>query len=332
MDAAPNMNTHPGGAPSAFNPPRRLPSVRRTTTHDGTWPEGFSGPIAMVASGRDLLTTRDGRAVVLDAARLDVVAHYFEGTVTAITALPHDPAVPKLVGTRIHAGFRPAVEAALPGERASRRVRFQLLDELPAAILAGGRSLRAAGIPIERKGKMLPVDLCAGWADGGTLLTGFSDFGPPLHVGPTAPVVESDYDTLAWHEMTPLPPHGTRRRRRLDLWEEDGGVWVDCFFRDSHVDADAVETVVHEWTVRAQVDPATRGFMSGAAQMGPLPYPECPAAAASAGRLAGMPLDGLRRAVKTSFVGPSTCTHLNDTLRSMEDVGALLDALHAHEA
>jgi hypothetical protein len=31
--------------------------------------------------------------------------------------------------------------------------------------------------------------------------------------------------------------------------------------------------------------------------------------------------------VRSTFVGPTTCTHLNDTLRVMEDACALLAAL-----
>jgi hypothetical protein len=276
----------------------------------------------VVANGRDLLTTEDGRAIVLDAVRLDILS--LDGALTAITSEPVDAGLSKLAGVHALAGFRRAVEEALPGESTSRRVRFQLLDELPAAILASARALRAAGIPIDRKGRALPVDICAGWAAGGTLLAGFTDFGPPLRIGPESPMLESESDPFAWHLTAPLPAHSTRRRRRIDVWEQEGLARVDCFFRDSHVGADGVETVVHEWTVQGEFDPVTKRFVSGAAQTGPLPYPECPGAAASAGRLSGMPLDGLRRGVKNSFAGPSTCTHLTDTLRSMEDVGALL--------
>ena len=38
----------------------------------------------------------------------------------------------------------------------------------------------------------------------------------------------------------------------------------------------------------------------------------------------GRPMRGLRRHVRDSFLGTSTCTHLNDTLRSPEDIPALL--------
>ena len=61
-----------------------------------------------------------------------------------------------------------------------------------------------------------------------------------------------------------------------------------------------------------------------------LPWVECPEAAASAGRLAGMSVMGLRPDVRAQFVGPSTCTHLNDVLRGLEDVEWLVRELE-HE-
>jgi hypothetical protein len=38
-----------------------------------------------------------------------------------------------------------------------------------------------------------------------------------------------------------------------------------------------------------------------------------------------MPLSELRERVRGEFVGTSTCTHLNDTLRAIADLDALLD-------
>jgi hypothetical protein len=318
-----------GGNAATSTPPRRRQSVRRTTTHDCWRRDGLSGPVLLSARGRVLYTAADGRAEVIDAARIEATAESLHGVLTAITMEPAHPGAAQAIGLSMLGGFRRAMEAAMPGEAASHSVRFQLLDDLPAAILGSGRALRAAGIGLARGDRPPPVDLCAGWAAGGTLLAGLDDFGPPLHVGPVAPDVLPQDDPLAWHEIAALPPHGTRRARRLDLWREDGKTWAESFFRDSHVDADGVETVVHEWTVRAELDPQTRTFLSSSARMGPLPYPECPGAGASASRLGGMAFDGLRRSVSKTFTGPSTCTHLNDTLRSMEDVGALIDRLQA---
>ena len=60
-----------------------------------------------------------------------------------------------------------------------------------------------------------------------------------------------------------------------------------------------------------------------------LPWPECPAAAASASRLGGQPVANLRDVVRQEFTGITTCTHLNDLLRSLADVATLADALGA---
>jgi len=54
-----------------------------------------------------------------------------------------------------------------------------------------------------------------------------------------------------------------------------------------------------------------------------LPWQECPAAAASAQRLVGIDLAEVVARVRADFVGPSTCTHLNSTLRALADLQAL---------
>ena len=113
----------------------------------------------------------------------------------------------------------------------------------------------------------------------------------------------------------------------MDVWIDGGIGSVDCFFRDSHADDHGVERVVHEYTARATVDPETDRIVASEAIAGALPYPECPGATASAERLAGVRVVELRDSVSASFVGPTTCTHLNDTLRALEDAGALLRAL-----
>lgn len=284
--------------------------------------------MSVLALGRDLLTQADGHTVLLDSSRLSVGAEYLGQAITSITADPPHPGLEVLVGVRAFSGFRSAVGRALPGEAQTRSLRHQLLDDLPGALLVSGRALRAAGVPIHMKGPVQPrTDICAGWVTGGTLLAGWTEDGPPLFPGPPAPALEPEDDALAWHEHGALPAHATRRRRRLDVFEEDGAVLVDCLLRDSHVDHEGLERVVHEYSVSASFDPATRSLTSCEANAGPLPYPECPGAAASAGRVAGAPVEGLRALVRESFVGPTTCSHLNDTLRSLEDVGALVSAM-----
>jgi hypothetical protein len=142
---------------------------------------------------------------------------------------------------------------------------------------------------------------------------------PPMTIGPPAPRLDRADDPDAWHEIAVPPPRTIRRRRRIDLTVREQ-LQVDAMFRDSHFDDDRVESVVHEYALRAAVDAGT--FVITAADATPhvLPYVECPSAAASTTRLVGLRLDEVRDRVRSEFVGTSTCTHLNDLLRSLEDV------------
>ena len=126
--------------------------------------------------------------------------------------------------------------------------------------------------------------------------------------------------------LAPLAPQSIRRRRRLDL--VDGDVLaLDVHFRDSHRGSEGGEDVLHEYTVTGTVDPTSLVVLSSQATARTLPWPECPNALASAGRLVGEPVAGLRSTVATGFKGTTTCTHLNDVLRSVAGVVALAGAL-----
>jgi hypothetical protein len=145
---------------------------------------------------------------------------------------------------------------------------------------------------------------------------------PPVVTGPAAPPLATG-DRLGWHETGRLPPHAMRRSRRMDVTPGPLAS-IDVLYRDSHVDEDGTETIVHEYTISASVDTSDGVLVSCSAAPRVLPWVECPAAALSASRLVGLPVSGLRRHVRDTFLGTSTCTHLNDTLRSLEDIPALL--------
>ena len=151
--------------------------------------------------------------------------------------------------------------------------------------------------------------------------------------GPPAPLLTRADDTLAWHEEPVMELNAMRRRRRIDVRRgttDDAPIDVDVFFRDSMVEAVnglGVETVIHEYGIDACVDRATRRIVSIAAIAHVLPGPECPSAVASAQRLVGMSVDDVRAHVRDEFRGTTTCTHLNDALRSIGDLGALLTLL-----
>ncbi|SHN48110.1 DUF2889 domain-containing protein [Cryptosporangium aurantiacum] len=132
------------------------------------------------------------------------------------------------------------------------------------------------------------------------------------------------WDPVAWHDRPDLPPHAVRRARRLDLWSADGLLELDSWYRDSHVDADGRESVIHEWAVRGTVDPSDYRIRAMTATPRVLPWVECPSSAASAERLVGRDVRELRPLVRRELTGISTCTHLNDQLRQLADVPGMV--------
>jgi Protein of unknown function (DUF2889) len=338
-------------APTSWTPPRRRGSVRRTTTFDSLRPDGLDGEIRQRGCGRDLWTSTSGGTQVVAAAELAVTTAYVDGPVVqSVELVPEADGLDALVGRRASTGFRAVVDESVHAERGS--LGYLLLDEIPAATLVSGFAVAAAAergdvdlskmrLAAASHPRLQVPDLCAGFRTGGTMLASMDESGrTPMLLGPVAWPVERPVDEWGWHEIDPLPPHAMRRRRRIDVFEDtgdhvsggDGHVRVDVFFRDSHMSVDGIETAVHEYTVDAVVDRATMSVVSCEATPRVLPWRECPEAAASARRLAGRPVRGLRPEVRAQFVGPSTCTHLNDVLRGLEDVEWLVDELDRRSA
>jgi hypothetical protein len=224
-------------------------------------------------------------------------------------------------------GFRAAADKAAPQLRADHDLRYTMLDDVPVATLISGHALSASGALGEyTKSGYLPVaDQCAGFATGGLLMTSFEAGDPAVVTGPEAPDLDHGDDPWAWHAMSPLPIHGMRRRRRIDVHEDrPGQMGIDAMFRDTYARADGVETIIHEYTLTAAVDVATGVIVESRATPRVLPWQECPGAVASAARITGMTLQELHFRVRRELVGTSTCTHLNDLLRSVADAAALI--------
>jgi hypothetical protein len=302
--------------------------VRRTTTIDQR--RGDPGqPMEVVAHGRDLLTRADGTVEVLDEVRVRAELDAW-GSITAIEADPPVPALALLVGAPTSRGFRRRVDEVVPDHREAATALHQLLDDFPmAALISNYGSTREQGddfdLPVETAEGL--ADLCAGWERDATMLGALTATGIfPIPLGPPAPDLSSADDPLAWHEMEPMVPRSIRRRRRIDLIAGDV-LRLDVHFRDSHLARDASEDVLHEYTLAGTVDPADLTVLSSEATARTLPWPECPRALASVGRIVGEPVAGLRAKVHADFKGTSTCTHLNDVLRSLAGVTALAKAL-----
>ena len=302
-------------------PPRVPGSVRRTTNID----QRRGDALEVVAAGRDLRTAVDGTTTVLDEVRLRVQLD-LAGAITAIESDPPEPALAALVGCHNQRGFRATVDEAVPHHRDAATVLHQLLDDVPmAALISRYGWTRELGddfdLPAESSDRLR--DRCAGWINDGVMLGALDETGIfPIPLGPDAPPLDDPDDPLAWHEMEPMVERSVRRRRRLDLIDGDP-LALDVHFRDSHLAVDAAEDVLHEYTLQATIDPDTLVVLSSEAQARTLPWPECPNALASAGRIVGEPVAALRAKVHADFRGTTTCTHLNDVLRSLAGVSAL---------
>jgi hypothetical protein len=319
--------------PTRSTPPRARGSIRRTTTIDMLRPDGLLGDVVLVGRARDLATAEGGEATVVgEAGFLARVAFIADRKLVGIATSPAEPGAAALVGAKASSGFRAEIDRALPAHRDARSLLYLLLDDLPVAALVSGYAIGAGGMRMPARRLSFQADLCAGWRTGSTMLVGIETEGHiPSSLGPPAPSLARADDPLAWHATPPLPPHSMRRHRRLDLSYDGALLNAEVLFRDSYVDADGGETIVHEYAVRAGIDPASLRVEDVDAEAHVLPWVECEAAAASAARIVGSPIAGLRPQVRAEMTGPSTCTHLNDTLRSLEDVAALAALLRRNE-
>jgi hypothetical protein len=334
------MNFLPDSAgpqnPLPTSPVREPGSIRRTTTID-TRRDGLADPGHTTLHGRDLFTDLDGEAHVLDDLVLTADVASMTRELLEISSPRATEQVATLRGAGVGSGFRAKVQQAIPDRTTTGDLIYQLLDDLSGASLVSGYSRQRQGFEVTGAQGRVPTDvmernadICAGWASDATILTAFRvDNLIPIPLGPPSPALPRPDDPLGWHALPELEPQGMRRARRLDVLaaQPDGSHPFNAHFRDLYQHADGHDLVLHEYTVTGSVDPVSRRIMKVHAQARVLPWLECPAAVASAIRLEGHGIDDLRSHVREDFVGTSTCTHLNDTLRSLTDLGPLLDAL-----
>ena len=298
----------------------------------------MQGELTLTGRARDVHTALDGAVAVLDTASFDARVDYAGGQIIgAINATPAIDGLDTFVGRTASRGYRRELSRLVTEQDLIGRVVYQLLDDLPGATLVSGYSPQlnlhdqgwgptARAVADERI--QLMAGVCAGWQQGGVVMTSIVDgMPPPIRVGPKAPSLTAPGDPWAWHEFPgPMSLHGMRRLRRIDViagTDTDDPLTVDAFFRDSYMTDAGLETIVHEYTLLVTVDRQGSVVLESEATPRVLPFGQCPEAAASAGRLPGTALDDLRTRIRADFVGASTCTHLNDMLRALEDVAAL---------
>jgi len=299
-------------------PPLVCGALRRTSTID-THPAGTGNSIVDLRA-RDVL----GGDPIDVLGEVRVRAHLTDRVIDEI-----DAGLQQLMGNRVGPGFRSTVGRLFPDEAERASLLHLLLDDWVGAALVSGYAVQHAAINLGIEEKLPPgvadnmAGICAGFAADASLVPYAKQHNtiPSVH-GPIAPPL----DIEGLHAVDPLRANGMRRLRRLDLGPIDAGsVDFSAHFRDSHVDGDGDETIVHEYTVTGSVDTSSRTITAVTANVQVLPWQECPGAIGSAARVEGMSLSDMRARIRTEFVGTSTCTHLNDTLRAIADLDALLD-------
>jgi hypothetical protein len=317
--------------PLAETPPRRPGSIRRTVSLDQR--RGDPGqPQHLACRGRDLLTQPDGTTEIVDDGHVEVEVDP-SGTVVAISGAVKGEALDleALVGGSVSKGLRSRADELVAAQGRRGTVLHQLLDDLPMAALIStyGSSRENPEFTLPPEAAERFTDLCSGWRAGGTMLGTLEATGLfPIPIGPPAPALERSDDPLAWHPLPEMARRSIRRVRRIDAAIVEGVAHLDVHYRDTHRGLDdEPEDVLHEYVVTVEVDPADQTVRTSTATARVLPWPECPGALASAERAVGQRLDALRPLVTMRFTGTTTCTHLNDTRRSVAGAARLLDAL-----
>lgn len=316
-------------------PLRRLGSIRRTTSIDSDWPDGFGEPWEMVGRARDLLTPVEGEPVELATGSFQILTSPLREILRISLGLDH-PRAQELVGVRAGGASRHALAAILGDLRGTPT--YQLLDDFAGASLvagwiwsqwrgdwASGPQRAAQQSTAGRKGRM--DDICTGFAVGGSA---FKDDGTPDNVNQSFTEVgplEHPDDAAGWHPMPFQEGPKKRRARRIDLWLEGGTIKVDAGFQDSGSNPAGGRTAIHEYRVYAEIDRDSSKLLALQALPLILPFRECPGASIKATRMIGADITEFRGLVLESLPSTLGCTHLNDVLRALADVPLLAELL-----
>jgi hypothetical protein len=268
---------------------------------------------------RDVITDRLGRGRIVGTATLDCVVDA-DRTVASISSEPAEPRLSTRIGRVAHRGWRAAAREVVGADIPLS----SLLDDVPIAqLLSSYGSLRDGSLEVAQVRPMMlrMRNMCAGWAEDATPMRTM-DAGFPIPLpGVVAVEPAAETDPLAAEPRSPQAPGEVRRVRRLDV-VPGRDVVVHADFRDSWCDRAGSVGVLHEYVVTATL---TQDGVVAAVEADPrvLPYTECTLAASSPQRLVGRRIQDVADEVR-SGAGRATCSHLDDLLRTLVAVPALL--------
>lgn len=321
-------------------PHRRRPSIRRTTTLDVTWPEGFGGPSLMRAAGRDFLTDIHGDGRIIDTAAFELLLRN-DRTVLAASS-DSVAGLEYLVGARAGGASRKIISqlyGALAGQ-----VFFQLLDDFAGASLVSGWAWSRWLPDWEERTRLLTsaiagdekhplsrdmTDICVGFAKGSSALDIGGSVNQQGQSSAAAGALTRADDPDAWHSMVEGDGPAFRRARWFDLWLESDGLAFEGGFQDSSTTPKDGRRAVHEYRLDGKV--GAEDLCLAALNVHPqvLPYRECPGAAPKAARMIGQNIETFRQQIIEELRGINGCTHLNDMLRALSDMGYLSQKLRS---
>jgi len=175
-----------------------------------------------------------------------------------------------------------------------------------------------------------PVEgLCISYAPGSIALSGGGKPNRSLLRRSRGPYPRNVKDPMAWHEFEHCAGPSTSRIRYTDVWVADGDIAVQAGFQDSCAtpSADDARGIYHEYALTARVSDPDFVLQDITIAPGSLPFPTCPQSRDNIGVLKGRPIADFGKTVSAELGGTAGCTHLNETLKSLQDVPALVRAL-----
>lgn len=322
--------------PSPIRPPR---SIRRTSSIDVTWPDGkVDGPRLLTGRARDVLTAERGSPPAV-LAQAEIAAELAtDRTITAISAHPAPANLQKLVGERGGGHLRMVLRELMPELIERADPLYLLLDDISGISLISGWGWSLwdpnwlermnGGVSKEELDKMMQerANVCWGLAEGNSGLKpdrkNFHD-----NIADGGDLRHGD-DPLGWHDLPVSEGVSMRRARRIDV-TRDTVIRIDSAFQDSAPKPTGGRAALHEYRILATVDPVSLELLSLDPEPRVLPFPECPGAVRNAQGLVGSRLPEIRDNVLARLRGTQGCTHLNDALRALADVPALIERLPA---
>jgi hypothetical protein len=287
----------------------------------------------MDGRARDLVTPLDGSPAIVRAAATMTAMVNDERVIEAISAVPSPAGLQRLVGERGGGHLRQVLRETLPELLDTASPLYLLLDDISGISLISGWALSLWDTnSLSGLRNLSEDDMQSHLADRAGVCWGLQLGNSGMKAGLALSEVgtadggelRNPLDPAGWHDLPPNTVMSFRRARRIDVLRENGAITIEAAFQDSAPRPSGGRAALHEYIVRASVDPQTMVITSLVPEPHVLPFHECPGAIANALKLVGTPIAELRSAVLDQLRGTHGCTHLNDALRSMAEVPSLL--------